>query len=120
MDPSPSSEILFLIRSSPSTTRRSVEGLRIAMSFAASWDSIKIVLVNEAVVLLSKDFVDAEDEDIDVLEKLLPAFQDMKTLFYVENEALNNVDLDPLFSVLPVPLIQISDMLANSSYSMIF
>jgi sulfur relay (sulfurtransferase) DsrF/TusC family protein len=110
--------IVFLIRSNPTSTHRSIEGLRIAMSFLASWESTRVILVNQAVALLSKDFDDAYDSD--TLEKLLPAFKDMETPFYVEKEASQNIDFDPDFLIHPVTHIYISDMITHTSHTMVF
>lgn len=110
--------IVFLIRSDPTATHRPIEGLRIAMSFLASWETAQIILVNQAVALLAKDFDDAYDSD--TLEKLLPTFKDMETPFYVENEASMHIDFDYGFSIHPVTHAQISDMIVHTSYSMVF
>tara|TARA_B100001971_G_scaffold213664_1_gene247708 strand:- start:494 stop:838 length:345 start_codon:yes stop_codon:yes gene_type:complete len=110
--------ILFLLRSDPSTTHRSIEGLRIALSFLASGQSTDIILLNHTLSLLSKDFNEGSDND--TLEKLLPIFQDMRTPFYVEKESSIHIDFDPSFSIHPVSHSQISDMIARSSYSMAF
>ena len=88
------------------------------MSFLASWESTHVILVNHAVSLLAKDFDDAYDSD--TLERLLPTFKDMETPFYVEKEASRYIDFDPDFSIHPVSHAQISDMIAHTSYSMVF
>ena len=110
--------ILFLIRSDPTSTHRSIEGLRIALSFLASWESAHVILVNHAVALLSKDIDNMCDSD--TLEKLLPTFKDMETPFYVEKEASRQIDFDPGFSIHPISHAQISDMIAHTSYSLVF
>jgi len=110
--------ILFLIRSDPTITPRSIEGLRISMSFLASWESTHVILVNKAVTLLATDVDDVCD--IDTLEKLLPTFKDMETPFYVEEKSSLHIDFDPDFSIQTVSHAEISDMIARTSFSMVF
>ena len=112
------SSILFLIRSDPATSHRSIEGLRIALSFLASWQSTDVILLNQASSLLSKDFNEYSDSDI--LEKLLPVFKDMKTPFYIDKNAFLYIDFDPSFTIHPISHEQISDMITHSSYAMSF
>ena len=88
------------------------------MSFLASWESTHVILVNQAISLLAKDFDDAYDSD--TLEKLLPTFKDMETQFYVEKEASRQIAFDPSFSIHPISHAQISEMIAYTLYSMVF
>lgn len=110
--------LVFLIRSDPAITHRPEEGLRIALSFAASTPSTCVVLVNRAISLLSASFDEAYDTD--AIEQILTAFKDIRTPFYVEREASQSIVFAPDFSIHPATREQISDMIAHASYSMVF
>ena len=110
--------LVFLIRSDPAVTHRPVEGLRIALSFAASTPSTCVVLVNRAISLLSASFDDAHDTD--TIEQILTAFKDIKTPFYVERKASQAIVFAPDLSIHPAAHEQISDMIAHASCSMVF
>lgn len=88
------------------------------MSFIASWESAQVILVNRAVTLLAKDIDDVYDSD--TLERILPTFKDMETPFYVEQEVSRQIDFDPDFSIHTITQAQISDIIAHTSYSMVF
>ncbi len=88
------------------------------MSFTASWESTYIILVNRAVTLLAADIDDVCDSDM--LEKLLPAFKDMETPFHVEKESSRHIDFDTGFSIHGVSHAEISDMISQTFFSMVF
>ena len=111
-------QVLFLIRSDPTESTRPIEGLRIALSFVASWESTQVVLINGAITLLAKDIDDAHD--LDILEKLRPTFKDLETPFYVEEEAASQVELDPDFLVHAISQDRIADMLVSAQIPILF
>ncbi|HSA61282.1 MAG TPA: hypothetical protein VLE03_03505 [Nitrospiraceae bacterium] len=71
--------VAVVIQEDPRKTHRPVEALRIALGLVAGTHSTTVVLLDEAVRLLSEDTDDIVD--IDILEKYLPSIEHLAIPF---------------------------------------
>lgn len=71
--------VAVIIQEDPRKTHRPVEALRIALGLVAGTHSTTVVLLGEAVRLLSEDTDGIVD--IDILEKYLPSIEHLKIPF---------------------------------------
>ena len=78
--------IAIVIQEDPRKTHRPVEALRIALGLAAGAHQTTVVLLNEAVRLLSEDTDDIVD--VDILEQYLPSFKQLEIPFLLERKAV--------------------------------
>lgn len=78
-------KIAVVIREDPRTTHRPVEALRIALGLVAGTHDTTVVLLNEAVRLLSEDLDDVVD--MDILEKYLPSIEHLEIPFILQADA---------------------------------
>jgi len=80
-----SKQVAVVIREDPRKTHRPVEALRIALGLVAGTHTTTVVLLGEAVRLLSEDLDEVVDADI--LEKYLPSIEQLEIPFIVESTA---------------------------------
>jgi sulfur relay (sulfurtransferase) DsrF/TusC family protein len=78
-------KIAVVIREDPRQTHRPVEALRIALGLVAGTHDTTVVLLNEAVRLLSEDLDDVID--MEILEKYLPSIEHLEIPFIVQSDA---------------------------------
>ena len=76
--------IALVIQEDPRKTHRPVEALRIALGLVAGSHQTTVVLLGEAIRLLSKDIDDIVD--VDILEKYLPSVRHLEIPFIVESQ----------------------------------
>jgi sulfur relay (sulfurtransferase) complex TusBCD TusD component (DsrE family) len=77
--------IVVVIQEDPRKTHRPVEALRIALGLAAGSHKTTVVLLSEAVRLLSEDTDDIVD--VDILEKYLPSLEHLEIPFILHTQA---------------------------------
>ena len=77
-------KIAVVIREDPRKTHRPVEALRIALGLVAGTHETTVVLLNEAVRLLSEDLDDVID--MDILEKYLPSIEHLEIPFILQSD----------------------------------
>lgn len=75
-------KIAVVIREDPRQTHRPVEALRIALGLVAGTHDTTVVLLNDAVRLLSEDLDDVID--MDILEKYLPSIEHLQIPFILQ------------------------------------
>ena len=78
-------KIAVVIREDPRKTHRPVEALRIALGLVAGTHDTTVVLLNEAIRLLSEDLDDVVD--MDILEKYLPSIEHLEIPFILQSDA---------------------------------
>ncbi len=88
---------VVLLREDPMTTGRPVEGLRIALGLSTGNSPLTIILLGKARILLTEDALDVVDADI--LEKYLPAIQDLNIPLLVPKGSSEEYSLSPEFTV---------------------
>ena len=76
--------LAVVIREDPRTSHRPVEALRIALGLAAGSHKTTVVLLGEAVRLLSEDSDDIVD--VDILEKYLPSLEHLEIPFLLQRD----------------------------------
>ena len=74
--------IAVVIQEDPRKTHRPVEALRIALGLVAGSHATTVILIGEAVRLLSEDTDDIVDADI--LEKYLPSIEHLEIPFLLQ------------------------------------
>ncbi|MCC6141590.1 MAG: DsrE family protein [Nitrospira sp.] len=77
-------KIAVVIREDPRKTHRPVEALRIALGLVAGTHETTVVLLNEAVRLLSEDLDDIID--MEILEKYLPSIEHLEIPFILQSD----------------------------------
>ena len=77
-------KIAVVIREDPRKTHRPVEALRIALGLVAGTHDTTVVLLNNAVRLLSEDLDDVID--MDILEKYLPSIEQLEIPFILQSD----------------------------------
>jgi hypothetical protein len=75
-------KVAVVIQEDPRKTHRPVEALRIALGLLAGSHMTTVILLGEAVRLLSQDLDDIIDGDI--LEKYLPSIEQLDTPFILQ------------------------------------
>ena len=78
-------KIAVVIREDPRTTHRPVEALRIALGLVAGTHDTTVVLLNDAIRLLSDDLDDVVD--MEILEKYLPSIEHLEIPFILQSDA---------------------------------
>jgi len=78
-------KIAVVIREDPRTTHRPVEALRIALGLVAGTHDTTVVLLNDAIRLLSDDLDDVVD--MEILEKYLPSIEHLEIPFILQLDA---------------------------------
>jgi len=88
--------IAVVIQEDPRKTHRPVEALRIALGLASGSHATTVVLLGEAARLLGNDTDDIVD--IEILEKYLPAIQQLEIPFILQNTS-EQIPLHDKFSI---------------------
>lgn len=74
--------VAVIIREDPRKTHRPVEALRIALGLVAGSHVTTVILLGEAVRLISDDTDDVID--VDILEKYLPSIEQLEVPFVLQ------------------------------------
>ncbi len=77
--------IAVVIQEDPRKTHRPVEALRIALGLVAGSHATTVILLGDAIHLLSDDTDDIVDSDI--LEKYLPSIENLDIPFVLQSQA---------------------------------
>jgi sulfur relay (sulfurtransferase) DsrF/TusC family protein len=77
--------VAVVIQEDPKNTNRPVEALRIALGLVAGSHATTVILLGQAICLVSKDIDDIVDTDI--LEKYLPSVEQLEIPFILQNHA---------------------------------
>ena len=88
--------VAVIIQEDPRKTHRPVEALRIALGLVAGSHATTVVLLGEAVRLLSEDTDDIID--VDILEKYLPSIEQLEMPFVLET-AIDRSQVRPEFLI---------------------
>ncbi len=110
--------VTVIIQQDPFSSPKPVEGLRIALGLSTGNYNLSIILLGKARSLLTEDNVDVLDAEI--LEKHLPAIQELEIPILVPQGTCEELSLDPDFSVKEVPPSSLNTQTLNSSRVLIF
>lgn len=114
-----SKTIAVVIQEDPRKTHRPVEALRIALGLAAGAHQTTVVLLNEAIRLLSEDTDDIVD--VDILEQYLPSFKHLEIPFLLEkNSVIDHGTLQEDFKIQFESQETIREFLQSVDRSLIF
>ena len=107
-----SENLLVLLREDPMTSGRPVEGLRIALGLSTGSNPLSIILLGKARALLTEDAFDVVDADI--LEKYVPAIQDLKIPLLIPRGSSEEYSIDSAFTVEEVSFPKMQSYLCDA------
>lgn len=110
--------IAIVIREDPRKSGRAVEALRIALGLGTGDNPTTVVLLNEAPLLLSDDT--DEVVDVDILEKHLPVFKELKIPFLLEQGSRSRFALDTDFEIRDASESDIAASIATADRVLVF
>jgi len=113
-----SKSVTVLVRQNPRVTHRPVEALRIALGLSAGDHDVRVLLLNEAPLLLSDDLDDVVD--VDVLEKYFPSLAHVGIRFFIPQDLQKTFRFREEFLVTPLPVSTIQEFLAESDCVLAF
>ena len=91
-------KIIVLIRKDPRVTPQPVEGLRIALGLSTGPNQLTIIVLGQARLLLTEE-IDSAVLDEEILEKYIPAIQDLDLPIIVPEDSQRTFDFDSDFSI---------------------
>lgn len=89
--------IIVLIRADPRQSGRAVEALRIALGLGTGDNPLTVILLDNAPLLLAEDTDDVVD--VEILEKHLPVFKELKMPFVLKHNSRTRFSLDSEFEI---------------------
>ena len=109
--------VAVVIQEDPRITHRPVEALRIALGLVAGSHSTTVILLGEAVRLLSIDNDDIVD--LDILEKYLPSIEQLEIPFILP-KVFDLSELSGKFSIRCVPEDTVAAVIQSMDCTLIF
>ena len=110
--------IVVVIREDPLETPRAVEALRIALGLGTGPNPMTVILLDNAPLLLSEEGDDIADRDI--LEKHLPVFKELRTVFIVPEGAIKRFSLDPEFEIRESTVEDMAVLTSRADHVLVF
>ncbi len=110
--------IVVVIRDDPKKSAKPVEGLRIALGLSTGENPLSIILLKQSPLLLVEDEEDIQD--IEILEKYLPSFKQLRTPFVTEVGTLTSYDIDPEFNIRETTREEIASLVSNADRALVF
>ncbi len=110
--------LVVLIREDPEKTHRASEAIRIALGLSTGPNPLTIVLLDKARMLISEEAYDLPDGEM--LEKYLPAIQNLEIPIVVPTGSKSAVSLDGEFSVTEQDPSHISSLLSDAERVLVF
>lgn len=115
----PARSLCFVIRSDPRTSHRPAEAVRIALGLGGSEHPIQILLLEEAVQILTDEVEGLREGE--ALERYLGTLSEWKTPFYIEKGHAPAGEVDrERFNVREVGVKEQADLLASAERVMVF
>ncbi len=99
-------------------THRPVEGLRIALGLSTGTAALTIVLLGRARLLLTEEAGDVIDADI--LERHLPAVQELRLDLAVPEGSADDFSLNREFAIREISTSDIAVLLFRANRSLVF
>ena len=113
-----SKNLVVLIKEDPEKTHRASEAIRIALGLSTGPNPLTIVLLDKARLLISEEAYELPDGEM--LEKYLPAIQNLEIPIIVPRGSKEAFSLDAEFSVQESEASQISSMLCDAERVLVF
>ena len=110
--------ILVVIRDDPQKSHRASEAIRIALGLSTGPNPLKIILIGQAKFLVSEDAYDLPDGEM--LEKYLPAIQNLQIPIFLDKESDENMAYDPEFSITTLSNTELTDVLGEADRVLVF
>ncbi len=99
-------------------THRPAEGLRIALGLSTGLAALTVVFLGQARLLLTEEAGDVIDADI--LERHLPAVQELRLDLVVPEGSSDDFSLNGDFAIREMPKSDIVTMLLQANHSLVF
>lgn len=109
--------VAVIIQEDPRKTHRPVEALRIALGLVAGMHTTTVMLLGEAVRLLSEDTDDIVD--VDILEKYLPSIEQLEVPFVLASSTDRSL-VRPEFATRYETDEQIRSLIASMDRTLVF
>ncbi len=110
--------LVVLIREDPEESHRASEAIRIALGLSTGPNPLTIVLLDKARLLISEDAYDLPDGEM--LEKYLPAIQNLEIPIIVPTGSREMYCLDTEFTIREQESTQISSVLSEAERILVF
>ncbi len=110
--------VVLVIRQDPLRNAQPVEALRIALGLSTGENTVTIILLDNAVRLLSAEVDDIVDTDI--LEKYLPSLKQLELSFVVPSGMKETVALDPDLSIREASRTDICSLVSAADRVLVF
>ena len=110
--------LVVLIREDPEKSHRASEAMRIALGLSTGPNPLTIVLLDKARLLISEDAYDLPDGEM--LEKYLPAIQNLEIPIIVPTGSRETYSLDTEFTIQEHEPTKISSVLAEAERVLFF
>ena len=111
--------IIVLIRKDPTVTHQPVEGFRIALGLSTGPNPLTIIVLGQARLLLSEE-ISPDILDEEILEKYIPAIQDLDLPIIVPEESQRSFEFDPDFSITEKSARDIQSLMRKAERVLIF
>lgn len=109
--------VAVIIQEDPTKTHRPVEALRIALGLTAGSHNTTVILLGDAVRLLSDEIEDVVD--VEILEKFLPSLQHLAVPFLIPDNTKYLVDQNR-FCVSPMSTDAIRSFIHSVDHALVF
>jgi len=110
--------VVIVIQENPFTTHRPVEGLRIALGLSTGFPSLKIIILNQALVLLTDEV--GEIMDGEILEKYMPTIQNLCLPIFIARESAKEFQLNLDLNISQVSPEHITTIIRQADRAIIF
>ena len=110
--------IVVVIREDPQKSHRASEAIRIALGLSTGPNPLKIILIGQAKFLVSEEAYDLPDGEM--LEKYLPAIQNLQIPIFLDEEFQDKMNVDPEFSTQVLPDPELSKILGEADRVLVF
>lgn len=110
--------IVVLIRDNPMTSHRPAEGLRIALGLSTGAGSLNIVLIGDALLLLTDEVTEIVDAEI--LERHLPVIQELQLPITIPQGGRNEFSINDGFCVSEATDSEIAKTLCQADRVLVF
>lgn len=111
--------VAVVIQEDPRKTHRPVEALRIALGLTAGAHTITVILLGEAVRLLTDDSETDDIIDLDILEKYLPSIEQLEVQFILP-QGFNPSTLRGNFHIRCEPDHAIAEFIESTDCALVF
>lgn len=112
-------KIIVLIRKDPTVSQQPVEGFRIALGLSTGPNALSIIVIGQARLLLTEE-IDPAVIDEEILEKYVPAIQDLQLPIIVPEGSQQSFTLDPDYLITEKSAHNIQSLVQEADRVLVF